>query len=241
MSEQSKALWQYTEDLGGAIKYNPLFEEPAIKSPEGLYNGRSIIARDTPINGGIYLHIPKDEGIIVDDIIYPKELNNAYQEAEKWFYKNPVSRFLRQQRGSSVFELIYKVTHHQFGGDKPLIDINFEVEQIIDETLAAKKTKSIFEYNEIPLNLFMQRKAGVCRHQALLSAYIIERLINEERMAGKVSIDRNFIPQKGGHAWVRYEDPTKEIIIIDPAQHFVGNIKNAPKDGWNYKRPEDNF
>ncbi|MFH0896551.1 MAG: hypothetical protein V1850_00680 [Candidatus Bathyarchaeota archaeon] len=56
---------------------------------------------------------------------------------------------------------------------------------------------------------------------------------------GKSSIDRNFTSE-GLHEWCRYTNSRGDVIIIDPAQRYLGNLKGAPeKNRWAYERPED--
>ena len=45
----------------------------------------------------------------------------------------------------------------------------------------------------INLSYFINAKKGVCRHQALLVGYLLERLKGEGYIDGKVSIDRNSV------------------------------------------------
>ncbi|EKD64692.1 MAG: hypothetical protein ACD_50C00323G0007, partial [uncultured bacterium] len=75
--------------------------------------------------------------------------------------------------------------------------------------------------------------------QALLAGYLLEKLTQEGILGGKVSVDRNFIEGRGGHAWVRYTNSREEVFILDPAQDYKGTLKDAPKNGWDYRRPED--
>lgn len=80
---------------------------------------------------------------------------------------------------------------------------------------------------------------GVCRHQALLGAYLLEKLIRDGKIGGKVSIDRNSV-QNAGHAWIRYTNSKGKVFIIDQAQKYIGLLNDTDKNGrWFYERPED--
>ena len=82
---------------------------------------------------------------------------------------------------------------------------------------------------------------GVCRHQALLCGYLLEKLIKDERISGKVSVDRNFVEGLGGHAWARYTTDRGKVYILDVAQNYKGCLGDMTKkqSRWFYERPED--
>ncbi len=98
---------------------------------------------------------------------------------------------------------------------------------------------------EIPLNTFIQQRAGICKHQALLAAYLLERLKREGYTQGKVSVDRNYIKNIGGHAWVRYINSYGDIYIIDPAidpaTGYIGLLNDISGQRWFYERPEESL
>lgn len=229
--------WHRTELARERLAGNELYEEPDHQSREGYWNGRTIIARDTEIVGGVYLGAGEREAIVVDDLKYPNELNEAYSESERWFYGNPLSKLLRRTRGETIFEYIHNISKKKLGGNQD--DIEEKVRRFVDKKEWEAAARGSYSDVEIPLNDFIKVKAGVCRHRALLAGYLLERLIQNGHMTGSVSIDRNTIRGKGGHAWVRYESADKRnVIIIDPSLGYVGNIEKAPSI-WNYKRPGD--
>lgn len=53
---------------------------------------------------------------------------------------------------------------------------------------------------KVGLSVFMVAGRGVCRHQALLADYLLERLRREDYTSGQASIDRNGIAGVGTHA-----------------------------------------
>ena len=94
---------------------------------------------------------------------------------------------------------------------------------------------------KIGLNRYLKSHAGVCRHQALLAAYLLEKLVDDGYLGGKVSVDRNVILGLGGHAWVRYTTSWGKVVILDIAQNCFGSLDKLKKEGthWFYERPED--
>lgn len=108
----------------------------------------------------------------------------------------------------------------------------------LDKVDRVNKDHEVKYGDKVSLSVYIDEKAGVCRHQALLVGYLIERLVKDGRLNGKVSVDRNFVKGKGGHAWVRYITSWGKEIILDPANKFIGYAEEIdPEDLWFYKRP----
>lgn len=213
--------WKYTTFAIHDARKNGLYEEPSVDSPKGKYLGRDIIARDTKINGGVYVG-GSLEAIVVDDSYEESQLKAIYKPlAEK---RNKI----KQDGGDykegvleEVMEIAYEKLPYSLGG----------VDRVNEQ-------QGVKQGDKVSLDVYLDSKVGVCRHQALLVGYLLEKLVNEGLLNGKVSVDRNYVRGKGGHAWVRYESSSGETFILDPANHFVGNIKDIdPKDLWFYKRP----
>jgi hypothetical protein len=93
----------------------------------------------------------------------------------------------------------------------------------------------------ISLDIFIENGTGVCIHQALTVAAVLESLKEKGVVGGRPSVDRNSGYSNGknyGHAWVRYTNSAGEIFIIDTALEFKGSLKKAIEFGkWNYLRP----
>lgn len=206
----------------------------------GMYEGRNIIARDTPINGGVYpVGGYTGEALVVDDKKYPKELTELYEQVsasiDKIHLKNVALRGINKVLGKNKGQLSRdsQVLSQVF--DKVSKTLKYDLKATDD--LAGNLQK-------IAMNRYIQEGVGVCRTQALLSAYLIERLINDGKLEGRVSIDRNqdvFEGVESGHAWARFTDKDGQIFIIDPAQRFVGTLTEAQAadNKWDYRRTED--
>lgn len=217
--------WTGTELLKQRLKDNPLYEEPCGKERIGKFADRPIIARDTPINGDVYLGSGQREAIVVDDQKYPQELDRAYQQLKTAMDQGRSS-------GKGIFDFVYEIAKENLGGSKNPADCEKQVDQ-----LAASLVKTYGPDTKVPLNDFIKRGAGICRHRALLAGYLIERLVKEGILKGEVSVDRNYLPHQGGHAWVRWTGAnSNRAIVIDPSLNYVGPIEEAPRI-WNYQRP----
>lgn len=217
--------WDKTKVVARRIKDNPFYEEPDEASPNGYYKGRKIIGRDIPINGGVYLGQGPREAIVVDET--HGELLNEYkafvEQREKKVASGEAETFKKQLLGD-VFAYVKK-------------QLEFDLEKV--EEIHENEGNGEAD-KKISLDVYLQYGAGVCRHQALFGGYLLERLAKDGRIGGKVSVDRNFIKGRGGHAWIRYTNEKGKVFIIDPAQNFIGLLDSVDdKRRWFYKRPTD--
>ena len=120
----------------------------------------------------------------------------------------------------------------------------------------AEKTDEICEpYRSsdriMPLSRMVEFRAGVCRHQALLAASLIESLCKDGFLQGRVGVERNGNYDRGeddfsGHQWASYRvnDDHNDDIIIDPARNCVEKRRDLLKGGeehrartWDYTIP----
>lgn len=198
------------------VKSIGFFEEPDKDAPNGYFQDRPIIGRDTTINGGVYIGAGSREAVVVDDSKQP-ELANVYQTTLKNISRNGMVD--KSQVLQEVFDQATKTIRY----DGPKTD------QIARQ----------YPDKKVALGVYISQGFGVCRHQALLVAYLLEKLKKDGYVQGKVSVDRNYVRGKGGHAWARYTNSLGEVYIIDPAQQYLGKLSKVPEDRWFYERPED--
>jgi|GEM_PF-491306 len=204
------------------------------KKTYGTFADRFVIGSDTPINGGVYVGLPNGnrEAIVVDDEKYPRELDYVYNAIMQRIY-----RWSRVPRESQLDGVVDKVLSPVF---YTVLETMPYSQDIVDQIVSryAKDTK-------IVLNQFIYERGGVCRHQALLAGYILERMQkNGELMeSDEISVDRNGVMGRSGpgHVWVRYKSADGTVYIIDPAQHFIGTLEEAEArpEAWPYARPGD--
>lgn len=187
------------------------------------YQGRPLIGRDLPILGGVYIGAGGREAIVVDEKygkllpIYQELLNRQEQVVQSG------GKFK-----DGLLNEVWNIT-------KEYLPYNDQVLEVIDQDYSGGKK----DY-KITLDTYIDRGGGVCRHQALLAGYLIEKLGKEGMVKGQVSVDRNSIPGKGGHAWVRYTNSGGKVFIIDPAQDYIGPLESDDNTSrWFYERPED--
>lgn len=204
----------------------------------GVYANRPVIARDTPINGGVWpVGGRHGEALVIDDQKYPKDFNDKYDEILN-----------RLGLGASSRRIPLNGIMRARGKYSDELEKLNTVFDVVSKTLRydLESTRAIArDYQKVTLNSYMREGVGVCRTQAALGAYFIERLIKDGILRGNVSIDRNTSETldgvSGGHAWTRFTDEQNRVYIIDPAQKFVGKLSDAQKqsDRWDYRRTED--
>ncbi len=225
--DREEGKWEYTDYGKDVLSQLGEFEERELPEGEkaGFFQERRLITRDSPINDGVYVCLHQDlsrEAVVVDDK-KQKKLGEVYQKLLR-------RRERAQQRGETfkkgvlpeVFNLVLEILPYD----------REKAEQVVSGSVKIGR--------KVALEIFIENQAGVCRHQALLVAYLLERLKREGKIHPQsISVDRNFIVGKGGHAWVRYVNSVGEIFIIDPAKHFIGKLDDPKRPDWPYERPEE--
>ncbi len=213
------AHWNKTQLLKERLVASQFYEEPDIETPYGNFKGRHIIARDTPINKGIYLGSGVREALVVDDLM-DAPLHDLYTTL---LQQTPNSEYSHtDQRIKAVFEMA-----------RTAIPYNPVVVGILLRHFPAD--------DEILLGRFIELQGGQCRHQALLAAYLIERLLRDNIIHGNVSVDRNSVPYLGGHGWARYTNEHGHVTIMDLAQNYLGSLQDIHNHRWFYLRPDDHI
>ena len=224
------AEWDYTEGTKRTLKERPglgFEEKPWRGAEQSEYRGKRIIARDTPINGRVYVCVTGDGhgGEIVDAIEVDdksdQELNAAYQFLlNRW---KAINTKERKRRGVLLGE-VNQLT-------KDLLP-NSDHDQILTEF-----SDKLSHGEPVALGKYIGKKMGMCRHRALLAGYLLERLKRDEYIhPWGLSIDKNQVPGKGGHAWVRYVNSAGEVFVIDPMFGFAGSLDDLNRPDWPYER-----
>ena len=207
----------------------------------GVYEGRPIIARDTPINGGVYpVGGSHGEALVIDDKKYPEEFDLAYIKITERLKSSLIDKL-------PVWGVARAARADKSAGGQELRTLNTIFEEVSSLLRYDKAATDALarDGQKIALNSYINKGVGVCRTQAALSAYFVERMILDGRLNGRVSIDRNSRENvdgnDSGHAWARYTSGSGEVFIIDPAQRFVGTLKESRNNGksWDYRRTED--
>lgn len=198
------------------------FAEKKDTAPYGFYQNYPILGRNSKqIEGGVYLGGSAREAIVVD------------------------------HGSQSVNQQIDGVKNHlqsAIDNKAPLStpDILRFVNRTVETLMAydADKVREISSHYKgdklVDLSTFVHAGVGVCRHQGLFAAMIMERLITDGYLHGTTGIERNTIKDSdngGTHAWAVYREGDS-TYIIDPAQSFVGTKTQARHEKrWRYDLP----
>jgi len=98
------------------------------------------------------------------------------------------------------------------------------LDQLFDDLNARYKNRAHQEVDftkdgKVSLDIFINNGTGACRHLSLVAAALLEKLIDEKIIEGKVSVDKARFDIDGvnkGHVWARYTMNNGTVYIIDP-------------------------
>jgi predicted Fe-S protein YdhL (DUF1289 family) len=198
-----------------------------------VYSGKPAIERDSRIKGGIYYGASR-EAISVDPSEYPENYSELYSAARRRATTNgsiAPAKILR-----AVYKTVFWNMEYSQKG----------VQQLLQSQAEAQHLEKFPPGKQIDLGVFMGRHVGVCRHQALACAMLLETFKDDGFLLGSISVDRNsrWDPKRErteGHAWTRYTSQNRQVVILDVAQRYFGPLGTLEEMGsrWNYMRPEE--
>lgn len=187
-----------------------------------VYDGRPLIGRDTPIQGGVDYGTFPGPAIVVDPAKYPREFAAFYREViDRVTYAGVVDR-------GEVLGAVFDVVRSRM-----------QYSAARSDEMAAGQPQG----QKVALNVYMDAGVGTCRHMALVAGTLLEMLKEDGHIRGDVSIDRSeqWNPRQerySGHQWVRYTNARGEVYVLDPAMGYLGHLDGA-KARWNYSRPDE--
>jgi len=217
-------LDDYTEAVQLKARDQGKYGMPDRFAPYGYFSGRPIIGRDSSINLGVYT-TGNSEALVVDDRKY-KLTRQCWEDFRTYLD----SRILR---GENHKEGIFKAVL-----DFVLSKLHYNLEEVNEINSAIADETGQHDSFKVSLDVFLEAGVGVCRHQAILAAYLFEKMTQERYMEpnspvsrhylnGKASVDRCLARDlHSAHAWARYVTKAGEIVIIDPAQNFIGTFSD---------------
>ena len=223
LEQQEQADWGRTQYMNDRKLQDPHYQKAENPDEQAVFQGRPVISRDTPINGGVYLGSGAREAIVVDD---NKDLQLYIAYATLVNRHKAKTTLAGKNFKEGILEAVFEKAKECLPYD------NNKVENL-------NRQNGFNGVVKVQLGFYMRNKCGVCRHQALLAAYFLEKLKEEGHLSGTISVDRNTVKGKGGHAWVRYKTSSGKIVVIDPAQGVVAYKDNISADKWPYDRPDE--
>lgn len=215
---------QMTVDAERRLKEAGLHVSGDETAPYGFYKGHPILGRQSKhINNSVYVGRYSREAIVVDG--ENKELDSIYQRLHK--------SLTDSQEPNTILDTYYVLKSVMLTTQ---LHLPYE---------ASKTYQISSQYSSdqlVGLSKFVEEKAGVCRHQALLASYLLERLIKDGLLVGRTAVERNAIPDAGGaHAWAIFSPiESDKKIVIDATHSFVGTKEKALEQNlWRYEVSDD--
>ena len=170
---------------------------------------------------------------MVDPEKYPDQYNRYYDiAAEKASVDGKIER-------SKVLQAVFDTVSSEMEYSQKGVD------GVLQVAANQQGVSKFVDGTKLELSSFMHAGVGVCRHQALTCAAILERFKDEGHIRGDISVDRNQkmkndYQAEGGHAWVRYTSKDGLIQILDVAQGYFDLLKDSdPTKHWEYMRPQE--
>lgn len=222
---------EFKPDDQSTMDYTANAEQVAELRRQAELTGRHLIGRDTDVLNGVYGGAYGGEAIVVDYNSEPGLFDGLVEEVKRRASEprpDGTSGIAKDLILHAVFDVTRQTMKYSMAD--------------VDEILRLVGGR---DHRKIGLSAYIDRGVGVCRHQALLAASMLEILRNQGFVGGRASVERSMQwPEQGdsgGHSWVRYTSSTGEVYILDPAQDFIGTLRESRSrdKGWNYLRPED--
>jgi hypothetical protein len=224
LQENGASIDERTKRARERVRQQPYYGESDPVAPYGYYMNHPILGREsTSVDGGVYLGGTSREAIVVDG--RSQVLQQVYGDISTELQRQTKEKDTLSER--AVLQMVIHKVREVMPYDGPraeAIGHNFHGDRLIG------------------LSAYVHERAGVCRHQALLSAQLIENLLHEGYMRGSTGVERNTNEDMDGtHAWAVYKrGGDKEAIVVDPTHSFVGTKTEAEKAGrWAYRLSTD--
>jgi len=215
----------YTEEAKEEMEYRHDYGRSEEIAPYGYYKNHPIIGRNSPtVRNGVYFTVdPKSEAVVVDDKSHElREVTNQFLLRIQGSY-TPDDTEVNEMLLHDVVAYVNQVM--PYDGDR-----TDRISRPYYETIGL-----------VGLSEYVREGAGVCRHQNLLAAHLLETLVENGYLRGGVSVERNIdVDVHGGHAWAVFLPAgSNRSVIVDPAQWYVGSREQAKQEKrrWNYDMP----
>ena len=236
--------WNRTFQAQNRVEHQGEYRPPEAGAPYGYYANRFIIGSRFPhVIGGVYLGAGSREALVVDDYLCDKE----GRMHESLLYHTYTVFIEQRKRYCERHKIAFRDGLLRAAYEKVPSLMTYD-DAAVNEMV--QQFKAIRPDQKVALDHFVLKGVGVCRHQALLLAYFLEKLSNERdpamRITGTFSLERNSVRtpthQLGAHVWVRYTTGTSgHVAILDPAQHVFAKLDEVLNDPtkWVYARPDE--
>ncbi len=211
---------------------HPEFRVPVagdLAAPYGRFRNRHVIGTGTRVLGGVFLgHVPR-EALVVD--VEDAWLQKKFLQFMHARFANLRSLYLR---GELDIEMTVPGLSRAFAQALPEALFAFTRTCLTyDETRVARlfREKQLELDAEFSLDHYLAAGTGVCRHMILFLVAMFELLEKKSLTIGRMFLCRCYIPHMFSHAWARHEAIDHPILILDPAQNFLGPLEEGGEMG----------
>ena len=200
------------------------YELPSEPYPYGKYREHHIIGRySDSVKGGVYGTWGSELMVVDDESLQIQQLEHEFAES-------------LPARDETLEPRTLLITAGKFAARTLAYDLQATHE------LSKPHFDGGFDMRTIALSEYVRHGVGVCRHQAVLTALLVENMIERGYLRGSVNVERNSEPDlQSAHAWAVYRDDKTELII-DPTNRVVDTRARAhQRTGWDYTVDEATF
>jgi hypothetical protein len=195
-------------------------------APYGRYRGRRVIGAASRIDGGVYLGRMAREAIVID-MARPGSLLRRVYDAFVAGLSGGTGRGRVPLATAALVPALRALVTAVMPYDEARVHLLEQRSLPADDSL-------------VDLDLFLHLGYGVCRHQVCLVGAVLERLVDEGRLQGRVSLQRCFVEGWFSHAWIRWCGGDGVPWLFDPAQHRYCPLADVDPSVWLvYGRPGD--
>lgn len=170
-----------------------------------LLNGRPLIVSGSEVLNGVFL---ADAAIVVDFADNPEQYEKLYL------------RTVEQLDDDSLEGVAHTVNRVIQEAMPPS---EAKTGEVLKTAATARNLHRLRMCDEIGLSKFIESGGGVCYHQALAVASVVQLLGIRRDIAGKALIQTESLKPMV-HTWVRYVNGRDEVII-DPHLNHVSSLK----------------
>lgn len=186
-------------------------------APYGWFQDRHVIGSQSRVGGGVYLGRKPREAIVVD-----VRAGGLLRQSLAAWLDDLLVEVESGLRGPQRPEALVRAVRRQLDTNLP-----HRLANLVQRTLpfdeaavqAVARDLKLQPDQCVPLDAYLARKGGVCRHQVCFLGAALELLAADGWLAGRVSIVRKHVPGYFSHAWVRWTRARDNVVFVfDAAQ-----------------------
>ncbi len=188
------------------------------------YRERNTIHTGSAINGNVHFNGLQcdEEAVVVDYDRFSDEVSYGLSD----IYQDAVQRY-RDEFGD--FDADTVKDHELAKCVYESVTENMAYDREYTDRIASKHDGETLSLQEF----YVDVGRGVCRHMALATAAVLERMHEAGVLEGTGIINRNLDPDHDGHMWAEYVESTGRRLVLDPAQGTAGG-PNPDTGTWDY-------